>query len=190
MMFVDGENFAIRGQTFVAESGANLPKRLFKPGVFLWVPGLVPEIMSLYLLDSDVRFPRKAERSFYYTSVVADDRGVLAVRLTLRRNGFTPMVFKKIRKDQKAKGVDIALTKDMLMEAVRDHYDIAVLLAGDGDYVPVVDEIQRLGKQVIVAFWDGDWVSEELRWRADHFVDLTDGLKTALNNCREKGWTD
>jgi uncharacterized LabA/DUF88 family protein len=110
---------------------------------------------------------------------------LLTVRLALRGLGFTPMVFKKIRKDQKAKGVDIALTKDMLMEAVRDRYDIAILVAADGDYVPVLDEVQRLGKMVIVAFWDGDWVSDELRWRADHFVDLTDALHGALKNCEE-----
>src|SRR4051794_12186407 len=45
-----------------------------------------------------------------------------------------------------AKGVDISLTKDMLVQAFLGNYDIAVLVAADGDYLPVVEEVKRLGK--------------------------------------------
>ena len=44
----------------------------------------------------------------------------------------------------RAKGVDIALTKDLLSHAFLDNYDAVVLVAGDGDYVPVVEELKRL----------------------------------------------
>ena len=40
----------------------------------------------------------------------------------------------------KAKGVDIALTTDMLSNAFLGNYDVAVLVAGDGDYVPLVEQ--------------------------------------------------
>ena len=40
--------------------------------------------------------------------------------------------------------------------AQRDEYDLAYLLSADGDFVPVVREVQRLGKRVFVASpWRG-----------------------------------
>ncbi|RMA96992.1 LabA-like NYN domain-containing protein [Hydrogenothermus marinus] len=46
------------------------------------------------------------------------------------------------------KGVDILLATDMLSLAFRDAYDTAILVSGDSDYIPVVEEIQQLGKRV------------------------------------------
>ena len=36
------------------------------------------------------------------------------------------------------------------MAVFEDHYDVAVLIAGDGDYVPLVEEVKSLGKVVYV----------------------------------------
>ena len=44
----------------------------------------------------------------------------------------------------------------MLSHAFRDNYEVAVLVAGDGDYVPVVQEVQRLGKIVFVWFFENE----------------------------------
>ena len=66
-----------------------------------------------------------------------------------------------------------ALTKDMLSHAFRDNYEVAVLVAGDGDYVPVVQEVQRLGKIVFVWFFENEGLNPKLKLAADHFFDFT-----------------
>jgi uncharacterized LabA/DUF88 family protein len=88
-------------------------------------------------------------RANYYTSVVGDADKLNKVAKRLWALGFDPHVFKKARQEEKAKGVDIALTKDMLSHAFRNNYEIAVLYAGDGDYVPLVEEVKSLGKLFI-----------------------------------------
>ena len=55
----------------------------------------------------------------------------------------------------KTKGVDNALTKDLLSNAFLDNYDVAVVITGDADYRPVIQEVERLGKTVcVMAFTD------------------------------------
>jgi uncharacterized LabA/DUF88 family protein len=51
------------------------------------------------------------------------------------------------------KGVDVSLTTQMLSHAYRGNYDVAYLLAGDGDYAPHVEGVCRLGRMVIVVFF-------------------------------------
>ena len=46
------------------------------------------------------------------------------------------------------KGIDILIATDMISLAFRDAYDTAILVSGDSDFVPVVEEIQQLGKRV------------------------------------------
>jgi len=47
------------------------------------------------------------------------------------------------------KGVDVKIAVDMLSNAFHDKYDTAILVSNDADFVPLVKEIQQLGKQVI-----------------------------------------
>jgi uncharacterized LabA/DUF88 family protein len=55
-----------------------------------------------------------------------------------------------------------------------DNYDVACLVAGDGDYVPLVEEVKRLGKVVYVAFFRGEGLglSPELRLASDMFLEM------------------
>ena len=112
-------------------------------------------------------------RSYYYTSVQGDDEKLNATRLALRDLGFEPNVFKKV-KGTPSKGVDVSLTTDVVSLAYRGAYDVAYLIAGDGDYVPLVEEVKRAGARVVVAFFENHGLNNELRVVADDFVDLTD----------------
>ena len=49
---------------------------------------------------------------------------------------------------QAEKRVDVQLATHMLAHAFDDQYDTAVLVSQDGDFVPVVQEVRRLGKAV------------------------------------------
>lgn len=49
------------------------------------------------------------------------------------------------------KAVDVALAVDMVRMADRDQYDVAYLLAADGDYTPAVEAVKETGKKVFAA---------------------------------------
>ena len=49
------------------------------------------------------------------------------------------------------KGVDVKLALDVLDLAHEDRFDIAVIITGDGDLVPLIRKVTSIGKQVLVA---------------------------------------
>ncbi len=154
MMFVDGENFTIRGQEFASKNSLTLKEGpAFIRDIFLWIPG---RRRTLALTNTDnvpLKIQPHAIRAFYYTSVCGDDEKLRRVREVLHEMGFTPQVFKKTDRNKKSKGVDISLTTDMLSNAFNNNFDVAVLVAGDGDYLPLVSEVKRLGKVIYLAFF-------------------------------------
>ncbi|MDI6721843.1 MAG: NYN domain-containing protein [Candidatus Aenigmarchaeota archaeon] len=65
---------------------------------------------------------------------------------------------KKIRKSDgtyefAVKGDDIHLATDMLSFAYENVYDTAILVSGDGDFVPAIKKIQKMGKKVENAYF-------------------------------------
>lgn len=84
-------------------------------------------------------------------------------------------MFKRPQNARASKGVDIALTIDMLRGAYMGLYDVAVLVTGDADYIPVVREVQRLGKNVYLIAFDHPegGLNSELRLASDQFFDAT-----------------
>lgn len=150
MLFVDGENLAIRGREFAASHGLSLDDGAFySRDVFLWLP----TVAHACQFAVDETYQSRGLRAHYYTSVVGDDDRINVVKRALWDLGFEPNVFKRIQGQQRSKGVDISLAVDVLRHAYRGDYDIALLVAGDGDYVPLVQEVKRLGKIVDVAFF-------------------------------------
>ncbi|MGD0310008.1 MAG: NYN domain-containing protein, partial [Acidobacteriota bacterium] len=136
MLFVDGENLTLRAQALVASMAkfSLPPGPLYREDVFVWLPRTACEHGAADLsIFHDVHLGGPPLRSIYYTSLVGDEETLQKVRTDLWTLEFQPEVFKKTARDQKAKGVDISLTKDMLSHAFLDNYDIAVLVAGDGE---------------------------------------------------------
>jgi len=178
MLFVDGENFAIRGKKVADAASVSLPcTKYYEPNVFLWFPGVPGTKAITNSGPATIHVQDNAIRAYYYTSVTGDETRVLSVRERLWSIGFEPNVFKKNRQQDKAKGVDIALAKDMLSGAFLNNFDVAVLIAGDGDYVPLVEEVKRLGKIVYVAFFATNGLSLELRLSSDVFFDFEPFLR-------------
>ena len=52
------------------------------------------------------------------------------------------------------KGIDVWLALEAYDLAVHNRYDILCLVAGDGDYVPLVRKINGLGLRVLLLAWD------------------------------------
>jgi uncharacterized LabA/DUF88 family protein len=175
MVFIDGENFAIRGRAVAEHHSLTLPDcDHHKRDVFLWLPFDAPRSRFLEIPNTTA-LRQNAIRAYYYTSLVGSHDDVDAVRTHLSNMGFSPEVFKRPRGATKAKGVDITLTRDMLVHAFKDNYDVAVLVAGDADYIPLVEEVKRNGKVVYLAFLvgGGAGLSQELVTVCDGLFDMT-----------------
>lgn len=72
------------------------------------------------------------------------------------------------------KGVDILIATDMLTGALRNCYDTVILVSGDGDFAPVLEEIKREGKQIENATFSS-CRSDALVNASDLFIELTKG---------------
>lgn len=118
-------------------------------------------------------------RKYYYTSVPDDGVRIDQTELKLKSVGIeAPRVFRK-DKTKGSKRVDISLSTDMLTHAAHQHFDIAVLVAGDEDYVPLVRAVQGEGARVHVWFVSNG-MSPALEKAADSFLDITHILASAL----------
>ena len=74
------------------------------------------------------------------------------------------------------KRVDTRLVADLIQYAANGAYDAAVLVSGDDDFVPAVEAVNAIGKQVWVATWSAEELSSDLRVRCFGHLHLSDGL--------------
>jgi len=58
------------------------------------------------------------------------------------------------------KGIDVWLALEAYELAIYKHFDILVLVAGDGDYVPLVRKLHTVGTQVMLVCWDFSYHNE------------------------------
>jgi hypothetical protein len=73
------------------------------------------------------------------------------------------------------KRVDTRLVADLIHYAANGAYDAAVLVSGDDDFVPAVEAVNALGKQVWVATWSAEELSSVLRVRCFGYLRLSEG---------------
>jgi uncharacterized LabA/DUF88 family protein len=161
MVFVDGENLAIRYGRMLNDRA--LPRAghvVYRPDIYVWSSAL-----------NDICRYAGTIRKHYYTSVIGDEPRIDQITEDLKAAGIeAPRVFKKT-KDRGSKRVDISLATDMLTHAARHNFEIAVLVAGDEDYLPLVEAVQGEGRRVFVWFVE-DGISPALRRVADRYSDL------------------
>ena len=93
-----------------------------------------------------------------------------------------PLRYSADKKEKWEKGIDILIATDMLIGAYLNGYDTVMLVSGDGDFAPVLDEIKKMGKRVENAFF--------LKHRADALVGSCDVFvslnKEMLKDCLRK----
>lgn len=76
-----------------------------------------------------------------------------------------------------SKGEDILLVCELVKGALMNHWDEAILVSGDGDFVPAINMVQSFGKRVIVYAFKNSishLLSEacEVRFLDDELVNL------------------
>jgi uncharacterized LabA/DUF88 family protein len=82
------------------------------------------------------------------------------------------------------KGIDVLIAIHMTLGAVRDEYDVAILMSADSDLAPAVETVRDLGKRCEVAGWrsrarpriavPGVWCHWLDRSDYEHVADPTD----------------
>lgn len=78
------------------------------------------------------------------------------------------------------KGIDIMLTTDLLTHSFKRNYDVAILVAGDTDYVGAIQAVKNNGQNVEVALFGKESTSRPLRDVADRVITIDGRL---LRNC-------
>lgn len=66
------------------------------------------------------------------------------------------------------KEADVLLATELLVQAHRDSYDVAIVVSGDRDFIPAIRAVQGLGKRVEVAAFQGTYIAR-LKEAADRF---------------------
>jgi len=56
--------------------------------------------------------------------------------------------------DFRQKGVDLLIGIDMITKAYENQFDIAILLAGDSDFLELVEAVKHIGPRVIGAYFE------------------------------------
>ncbi len=69
------------------------------------------------------------------------------------------------------KSVDGRLIFDLLTNAYRDGFDTGVIASGDRDYIPVVEEVKRLNKKIIIGSFSSA-LAHGMNSVADGVIDL------------------
>jgi uncharacterized LabA/DUF88 family protein len=172
MGFVDGENLVARYQAMLKEGFVPRDDMCHVPDALVWYPAFTQLAGYHEIL-----------RVTYYTSVVGDEQRQAGLKQQIRAltfskhsasmlpNNVTPCVFKRDASTRRSKGVDIQLCVDALTHVHRRNVDAILLLTGDGDYIPLIDEVLRNGIQVFLsAFSSG--LNPQLRDRVDALYEL------------------
>jgi uncharacterized LabA/DUF88 family protein len=173
IIFVDGENLVFRYQDMLAARNNSSAKIVHVPDAFVWHPALTDWCLMDVL------------RVYFYSSVVGDDDKLVQIREQIGKILYkfqygpgekgaaqiVPIIFKKHSRTHKTRQVDIHIAIDMMRFAHNPNIDLLYLVSGDGDYLPLLQEVMRHGKEVYVAALSSG-LSSQLRYSVDEFHDL------------------
>ncbi len=176
MVFVDGTNFllALKGELSLGPEF-----RADKP------PAETLNIALHLLKRFEDEYGMVKIRKYWFSSYQGSEKAGERIAKELRECGFEPVLFKK-KKGRKEKRVDIALAKEMLVNAFHQNFDVGYLVAGDEDYVDLVNEVKRYGQIIRGAFF-GMSMSDKLEIALDDFVDIIDSNQGIVEGDIYKG---
>lgn len=106
----------------------------------------------------------------YFRGRFSTDSAVLAGKLederrfeeVLMRAGIVQHYLLLDENNNREKGIDVSLSLEAYDLAIHKHFDVVVLIACDGDFVPLVRKLNGLGTRSMVLAWD---FSYEFEWQ-------------------------
>lgn len=132
------------------------------------------DLIRTYFYDAivDVTHQKYSEQNEYHNRIKSHGIQVVLSRLKPAGNNETGKL--------KQKGVDVRLAVDMITKAYQNHYDYAILVAGDDDFLDVVKAVKdHTGKRVMGLFFE-DTVSSDLK---DEY-DIPYSMLNFMNNLK------
>lgn len=177
-VFVDGENLVMRYQAML-EAGARQKSDIKHiKDTFVWHPRITTwscmDIIRVTYYTSatgDLKRLSELKREIASTSFkfsYAPDNGVPEAEAQL-----VPRIFHKGAKSRKTRNVDINIVIDVMRAAHLNSCELIYLLSGDGDYLPLIEEVMRLGKQVYLCSFSSG-LNENLISSVDLYETLDD----------------
>ena len=112
--------------------------------------------------------------------------------LELIHAGIEPK-FAAMAQSQREKGIDVALAIEALQAALSDTIDLAVLVTGDGDFVPLARALMRHGVRVGVVYFqyqvgeDKAFANERLLGAANYTLNVNSLEQDRRNQGRFRG---
>ena len=76
------------------------------------------------------------------------------------------------------KGVDVMLATDLVLHAVKNNFDTAIIVSGDGDFFPAMETAKKEGKRIEVAAFESN-ISKEASESSNNVIKLR---KSFFNN--------
>jgi uncharacterized LabA/DUF88 family protein len=134
----------------------------------------LPFRLDLETLVRNLVGPRELAAAYVFDSRMPIGSDDTSKRLhdKLRYLGFRVMVreaYDSVKGEQKE--VDVAMACEMVVHALRGHYDVAIVVSGDRDFIPAMQQVQAAGKRVEVAAFANS-VGSAVRQAADKFYEL------------------
>ncbi|MDI7259044.1 MAG: NYN domain-containing protein [Thermodesulfobacteriota bacterium] len=165
MVFIDGTNLLrTLGKVINADFRADKPPEAAINLAMMIVRGLIQRIS----VDADF-YSSKLLRIYWFSSFQGNEEYEIILKEHFRKMRVEPVIFKKNRGREKR--VDIAISREMLINAFNQNYDLGILVAGDEDYVDLVQDIKRFGIRIIGSFFNQN-SSQSLKLAVDNFHEL------------------
>jgi uncharacterized LabA/DUF88 family protein len=114
--------------------------------------------LDYYRLVNELAGPRRLIGAYIFDAVSSSDRATFDRKRrlldALRFQGFR-VVAREVNygEEGQQKEVDVALATELVTCALRDVFDVAIVVSGDRDFVPAVERVRSEGKRVEVAFF-------------------------------------
>ena len=140
--------------------------------------------MDVYRLTEILVSSRELMGAYVFDGISKGDGDTNIMHDNLRKQGFRVKARDTVVREGNTviqKEVDVSLACELLSHALLDHYDVAIVVSGDRDFVPAIKKVQEAGKRVEVASFRAN-LSEEVKRFADVYYELDDipffGLKS------------
>lgn len=174
IVLIDGENQCTRFEECIKNGREPASSVIHYQNSFIWSPGMLHVYDTMEILR--VSYYNTFEGDTVAIDKLSNDISEVKYEFSyaegLSRDGtIVPRIFKKEKRSNKAKSVDINITIDALRSTYNDTIDRLILITGDGDYIPLIEEVMRQNVQVYVKALSSG-LNPNLKHKCDMFYSL------------------
>ncbi|MEK6846600.1 MAG: NYN domain-containing protein [Nanoarchaeota archaeon] len=175
VLFIDGSNFYYGLKSIYGDDKPLTSFNFLKLGEIL---AGKRDLLRIFYYNAPLDYNSSPEKYAKQQKFFDKVKNTEKVRLVLSR-----LQKRKIKGTNKhyyvVKGDDIHIAVDMVKGTYENTFDVAILVSGDGDFVPAVKVVQEKGKSVENAYFKPS-LSWHLKQECDRSIRLT---KEMLDKC-------